>query len=170
MSIRNFSVITIFSRYIKGIDTKIYCDLLTLLGDRPQLIREGVQSPFWNPIHFELAYNTQTEEFCDITDYDDSSEVHKKSTINETPEHVQHIAVLAYPTNRYSNDHTQRIFLNYSINHLKKEGFKVIEISPFKVGRMTMADTEDRLKYLQNLFEEQNLKLPVDKKKGILET
>ena len=155
----------------REIDTKLYCDLLTLLGERPQLIREGVQSPLWNLIHFELAYNTQTEEFCDITDYDDSSEVHKKSTINETPEQVQHIAVLAYPTKKYnSNDHTPSIFLNYSIDHLKKEGFKVIEISPFKVGRMSTADTEDRLKYLQNLFEEQNLKLPVDKKKGILET
>ena len=149
----------------------LYCDLLTLFGERPQFIRVGVQSPLWNSIHFELAYNTQTEEFCDITDYDDSSEVHKKSTINETPEQVQHIAVLAYPTKKYnSNDHTPSIFLNYSIDHLKKEGFKVIEISPFKVGRMSMANTEDRLKYLQNLFEEQNIKLPVDKKKGILET
>ena len=117
-----------------------------------------------------MAYNTQTEEFCDISDYDDSSEI-KKSTINETPEQVQHIAVLAYPSKKYnSNDHTPSVFLNYSIDHLKKEGFKVIEISPFKVGRMSMADTEDRLKYLQNLFEEQNIKLPVDKKKGILET
>ena len=134
------------------------------------MIREGVQSPYWNLIHFELAYNTLTEEFCEITDFDDISEVHKKSTINETPNHVQHIAVLAYNTKRYNSDHTPRPFMAYSIEHLKKEGFKVIEISPFQVGRMSMSDTDDRLKYLQNLFEEQNIRLPVDKKKGILET
>ena len=170
--LKMFSTLTLFfSRQAPEVDAMLYCDLLSLLGEKPQLIRETVQSPLWNLIHFELAYNTLTDEFCDITDYDDSSKVYKKSTINETPEHVQHIAVLAYSTRRYDrNDHTRRIFLNYSINHLKKEGFKVIEISPFKVGRMSMADTEDRLKYLQNLFEEQNIRLPVDKKKGILET
>ena len=166
MSSTNFFNIFIFIFSVVNPDT--FCALVSLAGGDAHCVRDSVYSRFWIPMNFEMAFDKNTQDFCAVTDFNESRSRVKKSKINQSPENIQHIAILQYNVLNYKiNSKVISAFKDVEMYNLKNEGFTVIEISPFVWNRMGMDDEKHRVEYLKTLFINQGVNLNIKKENAV---
>merc|ERR1712020_761948 len=101
----------------------------SLAGGDAHCVRDSVYSRFWIPMNFEMAFDKNTQDFCAVTDFNESRSRVKKSKINQSPEHIQHIAIVQYNV------------LNYKINSKVISAFKDVEMHPALLGMLVSLKT-----------------------------
>ncbi len=131
----------------------VYGFLISELGKGdPRVVREGVFTPYWQFIDFELmairdSLSENGRTFLPIDDPNELAVFKRAHKIEDDFEaaKVERIAVIVNPTHLYLKDEkTLKGHGDLMMESFGREGYNVLAISPFEWQKMAMRDSEAR--------------------------